>query len=203
MSTRKIVQSTWTPAFSRGPDGTITAWNRGAEKLFSVSAEEVVGRQCHEVMAGRDVFGNDYCCAECASWKIAGSDRLVHPYQLSVKSVGGRTINLRVSVFAVNTRRGAELVHLLEAVVGTGVFAGLTDEIDGEELEWGNTGCNLTKRELQVLQHLAVGYDAQEISRQLLISDATVRNHISRCLEKLEIHSRADDLTGGEPLEVV
>ena len=78
MSAEKVA-NTRTPAFSRAVDGVITVWNRRAEKLLAVPAESVVGRRCHEVMAGRDMFGNDYCCAECASWRMAASGRQVHP----------------------------------------------------------------------------------------------------------------------------
>ena len=74
MSAEKIVEHSWTPAFSCGADGVITAWNRGAEKLLATSGKTVVGRKCHEVMDGRDMFGNDYCCAGCASWRMTAAN---------------------------------------------------------------------------------------------------------------------------------
>lgn len=203
MSAEKIVESTRTPAFSCRADGEITAWNRGAEKLFANPADAVVGRKCYEVMAGRDVFGNDYCCAECPSWRMTESDRLVHPYRLTVQDDGGRSIALRVSVLAVRTPEEVGLVHLIESVFGSGVFAVVSDELDEDEQEWGGAGPPLTRRELQVLRHLAVGNSTEEIGRQLLISRATVRNHISRCLQKLEVHSRVEAVGVARRLDLV
>ena len=203
MSAEKIVESSWTPAFSCGADGVITAWNQGAEKLLANSEEAVVGRKCYEVMAGHDVFGNDYCCAGCASWRMTASNKLVHPYRLTVQDDGGRSIAVRVSVLAVHNPKGPQLVHLIEAVFGTGVFAVVPDEPDEDELEWGCAQPSLTRRELQVLRHLAVGNSTDEIGRQLLISRATVRNHISRCLQKLEVHSRVEAVGVARRLDLV
>lgn len=203
MSAEKIVDSSWTPAFSCGVDGAITAWNRGAEKLLANSGKAVVGRKCYDVMAGRDVFGNEYCCAGCASWRMTASNKLVHPYRLTVQDESGRSITLRVSVLAVHHPGGPQLVHLIEAVFGNGVFAVVDDDLDEDPPEWGCAQPTLTKRELQVLRHLAVGNSTDEIGRQLLISRATVRNHISRCLQKLEVHSRVEAVGVARRLDLV
>lgn len=192
MSAEKIVENSWTPAFSCGADGVITAWNRGAEKLMATSRKTVIGRKCHEVMVGRDVFGNDYCGEECATWRMTSSNKLVHPFRLTVRDRSGRSLTLKVSVLAVHHQRGPQLVHLIEAVFGAGVFAVVNDDLDDESADWGCASPSLTRRELQVLRHLAIGNNTDEIGRQLLISRATVRNHISRCLQKLEVHSRLE-----------
>ena len=202
MSAEKIVESTRTAAFSRGPDGAITSWNRGAEKLFALPAESALGRKCHKVMAGCDLFGNDYCCAECASWRMTESDRLVHPYRLTVKESGGRSMTLRVSILAVRSPEGTQLVHLLDVVFGAGVFAVVSDEYD-EENDWGWPCSILTRRELQVLRHMAVGYSTDQIARQLLISSTSVRNYVSRCLQKLEAHSRVEAVAAARRLDLV
>jgi len=49
----------------------------------------------------------------------------------------------------------------------------------------------LTPRELEVLQLLAVGLTQPEIARQLVISPRTVGTHIQNLLGKLDVHSRA------------
>ena len=203
MSAGKIVKSTWVPAFSCGADGAITAWNRGAEKLLAYSEEAVVGQKCYEVMAGRDVFGNDYCCAGCASWRMTASNKLVHPYRLSVQDQSGRSITLRVSVLAVHQAEGPQLVHLMDAVFSGGVVGVAAGDSDEVELEVGCAHPLLTRRELQVLRHLAAGNSTGEISRLLLISHATVRNHISRCLQKLEVHSRVEAVGVARRLDLV
>jgi NarL family two-component system response regulator LiaR len=48
----------------------------------------------------------------------------------------------------------------------------------------------LTVREQQVLKLLARGMSNQQISLELVISEATVRNHVSSILSKLELESR-------------
>jgi len=48
----------------------------------------------------------------------------------------------------------------------------------------------LTHRELEVLRLLAQGLENKEIAEQLVISDATVRTHVSNILGKLHLASR-------------
>jgi NarL family two-component system response regulator LiaR len=48
----------------------------------------------------------------------------------------------------------------------------------------------LTGREVEVLQLVAVGKSNQEIADKLVISDGTVRTHVSNILSKLHLASR-------------
>lgn len=50
---------------------------------------------------------------------------------------------------------------------------------------------SLTPREKQILQEIRVGASNKEIARQLGISAATVKNHVHRLLEKLDVRRRA------------
>lgn len=49
----------------------------------------------------------------------------------------------------------------------------------------------LSPREREVLESIAAGYTNIEIGRRLFISEKTVRNHVTRILEKLGVRSRA------------
>jgi NarL family two-component system response regulator LiaR len=49
---------------------------------------------------------------------------------------------------------------------------------------------DLTERERQVLGELATGATNQEIARRLVISEQTVKNHVSHILAKLKLKSR-------------
>lgn len=48
----------------------------------------------------------------------------------------------------------------------------------------------LTRREMEVLKLIAQGFENKEIAEQLIISDATVRTHVSNILGKLHLASR-------------
>lgn len=48
----------------------------------------------------------------------------------------------------------------------------------------------LTQREVEVLRRLAQGHENREIAQQLVISEATVRTHVSNILGKLHLASR-------------
>ncbi len=50
----------------------------------------------------------------------------------------------------------------------------------------------LSKREIQILEHLARGLDYLKISEALFISPNTVKKHISNLYDKLHVHSRAE-----------
>ena len=50
----------------------------------------------------------------------------------------------------------------------------------------------LTKREREVLQHIARGYTYREVGEQLLISTKTVENHMSAVLRKLQLSNRRE-----------
>ncbi|GAA3310149.1 response regulator [Streptomyces cinereospinus] len=50
----------------------------------------------------------------------------------------------------------------------------------------------LTRRETEVLELVARGYDNRRIARELVLSDKTVRNNVSRIFAKLHVAHRAE-----------
>lgn len=52
--------------------------------------------------------------------------------------------------------------------------------------------CNITDRELKVIQQVARGFTAQEIAGQMGISSHTVATHVKRIYKKLHVHSRSE-----------
>ncbi len=50
----------------------------------------------------------------------------------------------------------------------------------------------LTKREWDILELITQGYSNEQISKQMVISDGTVKNHVSNLLKKLEVADRTN-----------
>lgn len=59
-----------------------------------------------------------------------------------------------------------------------------------EDINKCNYLSRLTNRELEVLRHIALGEDNQEIANSLHISEGTVKNYVSNIYEKLELRDR-------------
>ena len=57
---------------------------------------------------------------------------------------------------------------------------------DGED----EAGRHFTQRERDILRLVAGGYDNKEIAAQLFLAEGTVRNQLSRLLEKLALKDR-------------
>lgn len=56
-------------------------------------------------------------------------------------------------------------------------------------------GWDLSPREIEVLRAMAEGLTTEEIADRLSLSVHTVRNHIQRCLSKLDAHSKLEAVT--------
>jgi LuxR family maltose regulon positive regulatory protein len=61
----------------------------------------------------------------------------------------------------------------------------------------------LTTREVEVLQLITTGYSNQDISKQLFISIATVKRHISNIYTKLGVKSRTQAVAIGKELKII
>ncbi len=56
--------------------------------------------------------------------------------------------------------------------------------------EEAGKSCPLTERELEIVGLLADGYSSLNIAARLSLSHATVRNHVQRILQKMDVHSQ-------------
>jgi DNA-binding NarL/FixJ family response regulator len=93
----------------------------------------------------------------------------------------------------------ADIVHAIHAVVlGEAVFgARVADKVikffsAANRLGGAVPFPQLTSREREVLDLAAQGCDNATIARRLFLSDKTVRNNMSACLQKLQAASRAE-----------
>jgi DNA-binding NarL/FixJ family response regulator len=84
----------------------------------------------------------------------------------------------------------------LESAIRT-VHAGLRrlPSVVAERLAERMTGSDLTRRELEVLEHIVGGKSNKEIAGVLKISEATVKSHINNILSKLGVTDRTQAAT--------
>jgi DNA-binding NarL/FixJ family response regulator len=61
----------------------------------------------------------------------------------------------------------------------------------------------LTDRELEVLQALARGLSNREIAGQLVITEGTVKNHVSNLIDKLGVRDRTQAVLKGQELGLI
>lgn len=88
-----------------------------------------------------------------------------------------------------------QIERAIRAVAAGEVILGASSAHLGRELHRGGTGRafpTLSEREEEVLDLVARGLDNTAIARRLVVSDKTVRNHVSKVFTKLGVASRAE-----------
>jgi len=87
---------------------------------------------------------------------------------------------------------GAELLAAIEAVSAGKVYVA---ENLRRRLDRRQRRPDLTRRELEVLQHIVEGHSNKEIASALGLSEVTVKVHVGRVLQKLEVDDRTQAAT--------
>lgn len=188
--------------FAFDANDLVILWNKGCERLLGRPAYEVLGHHCYDIMCGRDAFGNLYCCPSCPVTVQARTrkDDPVQRFELDVAAAGGTRKKVSITTFAIPAVRSgpATLVHVLREP-GSGASALESDlaaavmPVPKERLAARSPSAPttpLTKRELEILRLMARGTPTGEIAEQMFIAPVTVRNHIARILQKLDVHSK-------------
>jgi DNA-binding CsgD family transcriptional regulator len=204
MPSEQSLVSAGVAAFTCRLDGVVLAWSRAAERMFAVEAAEAVGRRCHEMVGGRDLFGNPFCSGRCACRQTAARGQAIRPFLLEIRDGRGCPFRVRATILITNGASGeTELVHLLDAV--TSHFPFPQNPLVGRELQKASRiGPEfLTRRELEVLRCLALGLGTREVGAELGIRVSTVRRHVANCLSKLGVHSRLEAIVMAHRLDLV
>lgn len=176
--------STGEPAYAVDREGVIRAWNAAAEGVFGYSHERALGCYCWELLAGRDLFGNRYCCRGCPLREAAFRHQPVNSNEMLFETAARGLQRFRVTRLLISP--GADdglLVHLC-----------LPQKAPARDRyrDAGNrlTHVALTSREVELLELLAEGQSTADLAAYLCISPATVRNHVQHILRKLRVHNR-------------
>jgi PAS domain S-box-containing protein len=187
----------------------IVFWNKAAEAVLGFKGEDVTSKFCYQLLRGCDERRNMICKASCPVLRLTLKSLSVPNYDIQVTTKRGDNCWLNMSVFTYsmnNTNGNKMIVHLFRHLNQRKVNQKLLDHIaqvvrqyqdipyaSGVESEprWEA----LTLREREILVHLAKGYGTSEIGELLYISHNTVRNHVQRILEKLQVHTRLEAVT--------
>ncbi len=194
-----LVASTSEPSFAVDDGALIIAWNSAAERLLGVEESAALGMPCHEVVNGRDVFGNRFCGENCALAAMARQREPSRQFELDVQGACGN--ELRVSVFAMVVRGSRPdrftIVHLLQPIATQFRSSDSLSRASADQIRSINKPATpdapaLTRRETEVLRWLEQGAQTNDIARNLGISIKTVRNHIQNIFHKLNAHNRLE-----------
>jgi PAS domain S-box-containing protein len=169
-------------------DLIVVVWNRAAEKLTGVTANEAVGRHCWEVLGGRDERGNVVCHPGCSTARLAREGWPVPCQGLLIKAREGRR---RVEVSTVTVHEGDRPLFLHVMVPHRDTPSSRAAPIA------------LTPRQQQVLRLLADGIPAKVIATRLGLAEATVRNHIRAILAALETHCQLEAIAKARRLQLI
>jgi PAS domain S-box-containing protein len=172
--------------FAFDSDLAIVTWNRAAEELTGVPADEAVGRLCWEVLGSHDDRGGLVCHPGCSIARLVREGFPVPCQSLLIEARGGRRC-VRVSTVAVDEGDSELFLHVL---------------VPSDERSRRGARA-LTARQQEILQLLAEGIPAKVIASRLGVVEATVRNHIRAILVALGAHSQLEALANARRLRLI
>ncbi|OGH60728.1 MAG: hypothetical protein A3G34_11460 [Candidatus Lindowbacteria bacterium RIFCSPLOWO2_12_FULL_62_27] len=201
---KKCLAATADGAFAIDAKKRIILWNAAARRIFGRTSGEVLGRCCHEVVAGYDVFCNPFCKRDCTIASMVRRGEMPEHFTIKTKTRTGRDLWLSVSIVVPPirpVRSGPVIVHLFRPTQWSDRLDVTAREI-GTHLSrriGGGRPANpapppspLSRREHQVLGLMADGVESKAIAQRLGISYPTVRVHTRSILLKLKCHSRLE-----------
>ena len=186
----------------------IVHWSASAERLLGYTSSEVLGWPCYEVFDGRESQNRRFCRRDCPVIANARRGRPTADYDVLAGTKDGCDIWVNVSILLMkpDRRKSPLIMHLMRDVTerrrveelarrATETFRELASApfVAGDE---GPHVINprpmpsLSKREMQVLQLLALGLRTREIAENLGVSPVTARNHITHMVSKLGAGNR-------------
>jgi PAS domain S-box-containing protein len=196
-------------AFIIDKDHFIIFWNQAAEQILGYPAEEATGRQCYEILGGRDEQGRTLCQRYCRlAIQAKRGDTLPNAdVHAQTRTGAGRWLNVTTFVYPVGDKNSDQvIVHLFRDATEKKDQQRFIDRVlaASEQLQRNDDSPiiqmtpaeplanGLTTREQQVLALLAHGLGTDEMASALVVSPATVRNHVQSILKKLGVHSRLE-----------
>ena len=138
--------------------------------------------------------GDEGEAAECAQRALAAFGALAMPFDAALarlelaRAIAGGT----PEVAADEARAALGTFRELGAARAVDAAAALVRDLGGATGGRGRVSGELTARELQVLDLIALGMSNAQIARTLVISEKTAGHHVSRILMKLGVRNRTE-----------
>lgn len=195
----KVLHRAPSPAYATDDGNRIIAWNDAAEQLLGHAAEDAVGKPCHALIGGKDIYGNTFCDRECSVLKMVRRNQQVRRFAMDVRRSSGEPMRVHCSILALPEESGSgfSMVHLLERADAE-VARRERPEADpaparsSPDRPSSSAWAQLTGREREILRMLAAGAGTRDIADSLSISPLTVRTHVRNVLRKLGVHGRLE-----------
>jgi DNA-binding CsgD family transcriptional regulator len=201
MIAKKYIFSTSEPAYAVDRTGQIVAWNTAAEDAFGFTEREALSTKCWELLAGRDVFGNPSCCEGCPIRSAAFAKKPINRFQVDFETADNEPKRFTVSTLVLFDGPNQEmLIHLCRPDSAANDGRVMDSQSRARPRPARNA---LTRREIEVLDHLSNGTNIKDIAVAMSISPSTVRNHIQHVLQKLRAHSRLEAVSVGRKLGLI
>jgi DNA-binding CsgD family transcriptional regulator len=134
--------------------------------------------------------------------------RTIIPYALAlvVAAIALESLKFRYATNALSTELYVFLLAL--GFIAIGLWAGhrLTPRPVGPEFRRNDAAMRslgLTPRECEILERLAAGESNKEMARTLGISPNTVKTHLARLYEKLEVDRRVNAIEKARSLSLI
>ena len=177
--------------FRTDADGRIREWNDACEQLTGISAAEAEGRQCWDVVRGRDAHGGMICHRGCSIARLARQGWPVRCADLHLQTpLGAKRLTISTIVLLIEAE--TLVLHPLREAAD----APCPPSRDLPEPR-------LTARQREVLQLLVDGLLVRQIAVRLTLSQTTVRNHIQAILRELGAHSQLEAVARARLLPTV
>lgn len=203
MNAADIAQEAPGPAVAVDRENRVLAVNRPARDLLGFSGRTSLwGKPLFKLLEGRDVFGNRLPDRVDGFWEMISRREPVRSFDISIEKASGEALRVNVQVMVVLGPDDGErsLVYLLTPILRRRK----ADEAIERLLSGGDptkplltdsdapNPVTLTPRQSQVLRLLARGAHVDEIAGVLGISVYTVRTHLQRIFEVLDVHSQVE-----------
>lgn len=191
--------------FSVDSSQRIVSWEPSAEQLLGYRAEDVIGKPCYEVIAGRDAFNHRYCRNRCPVSVNATRGRPTGNFDVQATLPSGERRWLNVSiVLPKGGDQEFQVLHLFRDVTRRRQVEEFAQQVSSALREFMSDGNGepaadagppvplpqLSRRESQVLRLLAAGMSTEQIADALSVQPITARNHISRVISRLGVANR-------------